>query len=242
MRTQFCILKTGLCSLLLIAAAFLPVMDWPLWAQDRDFLTADEIDQIREAQEPNARLALYAKFAHERVAMVRSLLSKEKAGRSILIHDTLDDYTKIIEAIDTVADDAIQRHKDVKQGLAQVASVEKEMLPLLQKFHDNPAKDADRYEFVLKTAIDTTSDSLDGAQEDLGQRTKAVEERADKEKKARRDAMAPTEREAAAAADKKAAEDEQKAQETQKKPPTLLRKGEKLPDGAVGGKQGGGGQ
>ncbi len=236
-------MRTLLCILLLCAAAFLPVYS-PLRAQDRDFLTADEIDQIREAQEPNARLVLYAKFARDRVQMVKSLLSKEKVGRSILIHDTLDDYTRIIEAIDTVADDAIQRHKDVKQGLGQVASVEKEMLPLLQKLHDAPAKDADRYEFALKTAIDTTSDSLDGAQEDLGQRIKAVEERADREKKARRDAMAPTEREAANAADKKAAADEQqKAEETQqKKPPTLLRKGEKLPDGAVGAKPGGGGQ
>jgi len=212
----------------------------PLAAQNRDFLTADEIDQIREAQEPNARLSLYAKFARDRAQLVKSLLAKDKPGRSIMVHDTLDEYTKIIEAIDTVADDAIQRKKDVKQGLAQVAAVEKEMLPLLQKIHDNPAQDADRYEFALKTAMDTTSDSLDGAQEDMGQRVKSVAEREAKEKKTRREAMAPTEREAAEAADKKAAADEEKAKETQKKPPTLLRPGEKLPDGTVGGKPGGG--
>jgi hypothetical protein len=193
----------------------------------RDFLTADETDQIKEAQEPTERLKLYAGFARQRVELVKSLLAKEKAGRSILIHDALEDYSKIIDSIDDVADDAIGRKLDIKPGLAAVASVEKEMLPVLQNAQDSHPKDMERYGFVLKQAIETTADSLEAAEADLGKRVKDVEARQQREKKALQEAMTPTEREAAQAADKKVADDEEKKQEQQKKAPTLLRPGEK---------------
>ena len=193
----------------------------------RDFLTADEIDQIKEAQEPNQRLKLYAGFARQRAEMIKSLLAKEKTGRSILIHDALDDYSKIVDAIDDLADDAIERGRDIKLGLAAVTSVEKEMLPVLQKAQDSHPKDMERYGFVLKQAIETTADSLETAQEDLGKRAKDVEDRQRKERKARQEAMRPTEREAAQAAEKKAAEDEEKKEEQKKAAPTLMRPGEK---------------
>ena len=193
----------------------------------RDFLTADETDQIKEAQEPNLRLKLYAGFARERADMVKSLLAKEKTGRSILIHDAQDDYSKIIDAHDDVADDAIGRKLDIKLGLTAVASVEKETLPVLQKAQDSHPKDMERYDFVLKQAIETTADSLEAAQEDLGKRVKDVEARQRQERKARQEAMTPTEREAAKAADQKAADDEEKKEEEKKAAPTLMRPGEK---------------
>jgi hypothetical protein len=195
----------------------------------RDFLTADETDQIKEAQEPNQRLKLYAGFARQRADMVKSLLAREKAGRSILIHDALDDYAKIIDAMDDVADEAIGRGSDIKLGLAAVASSEKQMLPVLQKAQDSHPKDMERYDFVLKQAIETTADSLESAQEDLGQRYKDVEDRQRKQRKARQEAMRPTEREAAQAAEKKAAEDEEQKQEQKRTAPTLMRPGEKQP-------------
>lgn len=204
----------------------------PVAAQQRDFLTADEIDQIKEAQEPNERIALYARFAKERIDLVKSLLAKDKAGRSVLIHDALDDYAKIIDAIDDVTDQALARKVNMKPGLKLVASTTKEALPILQKVQDNHPKDFDRYEFVLRTAIETTSDSLEAAQEDLGKRTQEVEAREKKERKAAEESMTPVEREARQADDKKAAEQAaaEAAKPAAKKPPTLLRPGEKKPD------------
>ena len=204
-------------------------------APQHDFLNAGEVEQIRGAQEPNLRLKLYADFSKARIDLVKNLLGKDKPGRSAMIHDVLDEYCKILDAIDTVADDAIARHVDVQAGLGAVAAIEKDMLPLLQKFQDSKPKDLDRYDFVLQQAIETTTDSLDAAQEDLGKRTEEVKSRVDQEKRDRMESMSPVEREAKQAADQKAEEKRVEDEQKQKKAPTLYRPGEKKGTGS--GKQ-----
>jgi hypothetical protein len=216
-------MKTLLCCLLL-PAAFLA-------AQDRDFLTADETDQIREAQEPNQRISLYANFAKERLDLVKNLLSKDKPGRAIMIHDALDDYQKIIDALDDVVDDALQRKKDVTKALAYASKLEKQMLPVLQKLKDEPPKDAARYEFVLRDALATLTDSIQGTEGDPEKRAAEVEARDKREKAATKEAMGTPDSEAKKGEEKKADDVEEKPA---RKPPTLYRPGEK--------KDGGGGQ
>ncbi|MBV9301558.1 MAG: hypothetical protein JOY62_17225 [Acidobacteriaceae bacterium] len=192
----------------------------PAFAQDRDFLTPSEVDQVREAQEPNERLLLYVRFARLRMDLLDQYLAKDKPGRSIFIHNTLEDYSKIIEAIDSVSDDALRHNVDLGKGLLGVTEAEKEFLDKLNKIQQSEPRDFDRYKFVLQAAIDATTDSRELALEDTKKRGAELSAADAKEKK-EREAMMPSKE---VAERKKAAqsEDEQK-----KKVPSLYRPGEK---------------
>ena len=207
----------------------LAILALPL-AAERDFLTADEASQIREtAQDPNARLKLYVHFAKQRMDLVKSMLAKDKAGRSILVHDALDDYSHIIDALDDVIDDALKHKADLKIGLGLVKTGEAQMLADLEKIRENAPKDMARYEFALTQAIESTNDSLELSNQDLGKRTAEVEAREAREKKDL-ESMSKSEE----AKEKEKAGGEKKAAEApaggRRKVPTLRRPGEKPPE------------
>jgi hypothetical protein len=189
-------------------------------SQDRDFLTPNEVDQIREAQEPGERLLLYIHFAKQRVDLIEQYLSKEKAGRSIFIHNNLEDYTKIIEAMDTVTDDALRRKKPLDKAMVAVLDAEKDFLDKLKKIEGSSPKDLDRYRFLLTEAIDTTSDSQQLSLEDSNKRSAELATQDSKEKKEREAAMPAKE---VKERNKSAPEGE----EQKKKIPSLYKPGEK---------------
>jgi hypothetical protein len=140
-----------------------------------------------------------------------------------MIHEQLDQYNKIIEAIDTVADDALRRKVDITLGIGEVAKAEKIMLAVLEKIAETPPKDVARYEFALKTAIDTTSDSIEINEQDMKSRGREVAERDAAARKERESLMTTEDKKLKEESERKSGETERKT----RKVPTLKKKGEK---------------
>ena len=208
---------------ILIAPLLASALVLPLAAQkQRDFLTPDEVDQLRIVQEPNERLKLYTGFARLRMDEIEKMMASNKAGRAAFIHDLLEDLTRVVESMDIVADDALARKKSVDLGLAAVAETEKDLLERLEKIRDSKPKDLGRFEFVLADAIDTTSDSLELSAQDVGLRAAAIAAKEKREKDERTAIMTPAE-----AAEHKA--EEKKTAASKRKAPTLRRPGEVAP-------------
>lgn len=195
----------------------------------RDFLTSDEVEKIRDAQEPNERLKLYVLFARQRMDQLQQAISKEKKGRSLQIRELLEDYAGIIDAIDSVSDDALKRKAGLTtEGTTAVDTAEKRFLAQLQKVQDSAPGDLELYDTALKEAIAATSDSMELAQGDLGKR--AVQLTAEEEKAKRDREKITAAEEGKTVAQVKAEEPKTSDGKPKRKPPTLYRPGEKPAD------------
>lgn len=194
----------------------------PALAQ-RDFLTSDEVEKVREAQEPNDRLKLYVLFARQRLDQLQRLLQKDKKGRSLTARELLEDYTSIIDTLDTVSDDALKRGADNSLGANAVREAEHKFLTQLQTIKDRPPADLDMYSTALTEALAATSDSLDLSQEDPTSRAAKLNEDDKKQKEdAEKVIAAEDSKGKPPVGDSKPAADAKPA----RKPPTLLRPGE----------------
>jgi hypothetical protein len=201
----------------------------PVMAQ-KDFLTEDEIEKVREAQAPNDRLKLYALFAKQRLDQLQRLLEKEKKGRSLSARELLEDYSSIIDAIDTVSDDALKRGVDVTEGTVAVTESEKRFLAQLRKIEDRNLADVDLYQVALKEAIASTSDSIDLAREDAASRGAKLNAEDKREKEEAKATLAAEDSKGKPPEETKTSDATPDDGKPKRKPPTLLRPGEKPPD------------
>ena len=216
------LLRLGLLGFSLLLFAGSPVLAGQEYiGARRDFLTDHEIDVIREAQEPNLRVHRYLEFARLRIELIRLQLAEVKPGRSKIIHRSLKEYGRIMEAVDIVIDDALDRDFDLAPAIEALKEQQAKFLAALEKITGDPPEDHFRYQFVLEDAIEITRDGIELAESDLDRRKAALREADAREAAGREASMIPELKKEMDAI-------RQQEEKKKRKRPSLLRPEEKM--------------
>lgn len=130
--------------------------------QHRDTLTANQIDQIREAGiDPNLRIALYTKFLNERSDALKKLSGRASSrARSQKLDNQLQDFTSLMDELGSNLDQYGDRKADMRPALKKLNGATPQWLSMLKALPDEVAFDESR-----KEAIESCQDLSDDAKQ-----------------------------------------------------------------------------
>jgi hypothetical protein len=134
------------------------------FAQQRDYLTDEEADKIREVRTPNERIKLYLAFAEDRLKKFDYELNRSvpERRRSEVLNGLLNGYVGCVDDGADQIDFAREKQMDVHEALKLMKAKYPQFLTQLQKYgKDSP--DYDSYKDTLDDAIEGTKDALSDA-------------------------------------------------------------------------------
>ena len=129
--------------------------------QRKDYLSEGEGNQIRDAYEPAERIALYMKFAEDRLKKFQYELNRkvQDRRRAEVLNNMLNAYTGCVDdAADQIAVGQ-ERQADIHGALKLMKSKGNEFLDILEKLQEK-GQELDTYKDTLLDAIDGTKDAL----------------------------------------------------------------------------------
>ena len=129
--------------------------------QRKDYLSEGEGNQIRDAYEPAERIALYMKFAEDRLKKFQYELNRkvQDRRRAEVLNNMLNAYTGCMDdAADQIAVGQ-ERQADIHGALKLMKSKGNEFLDILEKLQEK-GPELDTYKDTLLDAIDGTKDAL----------------------------------------------------------------------------------
>lgn len=163
----------------------------PAYAQKRDPLNAQEVDQLREtAQEPEKRIKLFVKFARARMLAIEQVRSDPKLekDRGSRLHDLLEDFLSLNDELDDNLDDYSSRKADLRKALKDVIQAESDFQLKLRGMKESLADpklatEAKEYEFVLENSLEAVTQSLENDRKLLDDQNEEFAKHKDKDKK-----------------------------------------------------------
>ncbi len=144
-------------------------------AQKPDYVSDEEEDKIREAQEPSERIELYLTLAQSRLDRIEGFRSKPmdpKYDNGAYIDHLLDEYISLTDEMKNWIQDQYDRRGDMREGLRKVLEIGPKQLHDLGRIQASPDAYAADYAKSLADAKDDFTDALDGATKALAGQVK----------------------------------------------------------------------
>ncbi|MBI4465828.1 MAG: hypothetical protein HY656_00170 [Acidobacteria bacterium] len=147
---------------LLIAALLLGLTGGPAAAQQPDYLTSEEVEKVRETQEPNLRVALFLQFATQRLlTLEQALAGTPQWADSAEVKDMLNSF---IRAVDDAADalDTAMKHGgvDLRKARGPLAKSGADFLARLERIQKTEPGESETLRYDLEDALEATQDLL----------------------------------------------------------------------------------
>jgi len=164
-------MRTLMISALLFAASL--GVAWG--AEKGDYLSEEEVNQLREAQDPSQRIETYLAFAQIRLARFDDFRNRPPNPDYDVpgyLETQLDQYIRITDALKDWIEDHYDRRDDMRAGLKKVMEMGPHQLEQLRRFEQSSDPYAAGYRRSLSDAIDDFSDALDGASKALSEQSK----------------------------------------------------------------------
>jgi hypothetical protein len=159
-------------------------------AQKPDFLTDEEQDKLRDAQDPAKRIELYLAFSQARLERFQNFISTPAdpsydngAYLDALLGEVIDVNDELKNWIDT----QYERKGDMRGGLRKLLSLTPREIEDLRRIDKTPGPYGSAFQHTLREAIDDLSDTLDGATKALAEQDKVFAEEKREEKASARD-------------------------------------------------------
>jgi hypothetical protein len=144
-------------------------------AEKGDFLNDDEVDKLREAQDPSERISAYLDFAQvrlERFDDYRNRPPNRDYDIPGYLDTELDQYIRITDALKDWIEQEYDRQADMRAGLKKFLEVGAHQLDQLRHIEESTDSYAAGYRRTLGDAMDDLSDAIDGAAKALSEQSK----------------------------------------------------------------------
>ena len=133
-----------------------------LLAQQGAYLSDDEADELRDAQDSSLRIEVYLKLEESRLDQMDGLRD-EPAKLRIL----LSQFVSINEEMKDWIQDQYDHHGDMRKGLRSLLEHGPQQLELLKQIQKWPGASDAEYASNLHEAIDSVTDGLNGVTQAL---------------------------------------------------------------------------